>query len=108
MKTRPNRAIGKCLAIVIFLSATVVNAQADRAEVPSSEQQQTRQKLLQEGFGLSKAATNTEKQKLVKRLMQEAVIDPKLPKDDLFVVLPSGHSTWSDISKGRVSRRRWL
>lgn len=87
MKSEPNQAIGALLAIVVALSATVANAQANRVPVPSREQQQASGKLLEEAYGVSKAGTAGEKQKLVKRLMQEAVADPNLPKEDLYAVL---------------------
>src|SRR5689334_17223622 len=76
-------AILGLFAFVTLLWTQAANAQATRAPVPSKEQQQASQKLLDEAYSLGK----TEPRTLIKRLMQEAAVDPNLPKDDLYVVL---------------------
>ena len=96
-----NRAIHGFLAFLTLFLVSVALAQPARAPVPAAQQQQASTKLLDEGFGVSKAVGTIKKQQLVKTLVQ-AVSDPNLPKGDLYVVLTTVISLAQDLRDLRV------
>lgn len=91
MTTIKSLAFSARTTLIAFVLATgflasVANAQAGKAPVPTSKRQQEIANVLEDGFRVAKAVSASERQQLVKSLSKTAS-DPALPKDELYVVL---------------------